>query len=141
MGHRRLVPIKHPLRRMHAHYSGKADHRTKSRHRCGKMVFEMVKDIKVVFGKGSGSGSVQSDDGRAPIWKKSIFWELSYWEVLNVRHAIDVMHLTKNLCVNLLGFLGVYGKPKDTLEARQDLQCMKQRAALYPEKEIKDVII
>ena len=38
------------------------------------------------------------------------------------------MHLTKNLCVNLLDFLGVYSKPKDTLEARQDLQRMKQRA-------------
>ena len=57
--------------------------------------------------------------------------------ILVVRHAIDVMHLTKNLCVNLLGFLGVYGKPKDTLEARQDLQRMKQRAALHPEKRDK----
>ena len=45
----------------------------------GKMVFEMVKDIKVVFGKGPSSRSVQSDDGRAPMWeKKSIFWELPY---------------------------------------------------------------
>ena len=52
----------------------------------------------------------------------------------------DVMHLTKNLCVNLLDFLGVYDKPKDTLEARQDLQRMKQWAALHPEKGIKDVI-
>ena len=52
-------------------------------------------------------------------------------------HVIDVMHLTKNLCVNLLGFLGVYGKPKDTLEARQDFQRMKQRAALHPEKRDK----
>jgi hypothetical protein len=26
--------------------------------------------------------------------------------------------LTKNLCVNLLGFMGVYGKSKDTMEAR-----------------------
>ena len=61
----------------------KADHRTKPRHRCGKIVFEMVKDIKVVFGKGPSSRSVQSDDGRAPMWKKkSIFWELPYWEVL-----------------------------------------------------------
>ena len=102
------------------------------------MVFEMVKDIKVVFKKGPGSRSVQSDDGHAPMWKKkSIFWELPYWEVLEVRHAIDVMHLTKNLCVNLLGFLGVYGKPKDTLEAMQDLQHMKQRAALHPEKRDK----
>jgi len=47
------------------------------------------------------------------------------------------MHLTKNLCVNLLGFLGVYGKAKDTLEARQDLQRMKQWAALHPEKRDK----
>ena len=73
-GHRRFLPIKHPLRRRHAHYDGKADHRTKPRHRCGKMVFEMVKDIKVVFGKGPNNKSVQSDDGRAPMWKKkSIF--------------------------------------------------------------------
>ena len=55
------------------------------------------------------------------MWKKSIFWELLYWQVLEVRSVIDVMHLTKNLCVNLLGFMDVYGKGKDTLEARQDL--------------------
>ena len=52
--------------------------------------------------------------------EEEYFWELLYWEVLEVRHAIDVMHLPKNLCVNLLGFHGVYGKLKDTLEARQD---------------------
>ena len=122
MGHRRFLPIKHPLRRKHAHYGEKADHRTKSRHRCGKMMFEMVKDIKVVFGKGPNNRSVQSDDGRAPMWKKrSIFWNLPYWEVLEVCNAIGVIHLIKNLCVNMLGFLGVYSKPKDTLEARQDL--------------------
>ena len=69
------------------------------------------------------------------MWKKtSIFWDLPYWEFLEICNTIDMMHLTKNLCVNLLGFLGVYGKPKDTLEARQDLQRMKQRAALHPEK-------
>jgi hypothetical protein len=44
------------------------------------------------------------------------------------------MHLTKNLCVNLLGFLGVYRKPKDSLEAPQDLQRMKERDNLHPEK-------
>jgi hypothetical protein len=41
----------------------------------------------------------------------------TYWEV---RSAIDVMHLLKNLCVNILGFLGLYGKSKDTPEARED---------------------
>jgi hypothetical protein len=53
------------------------------------------------------------------MWKKrSIVWEIPYWEVLEVCSAIDMMHLTNNLCVNLLGFMGVYGKSKDTLEAR-----------------------
>ena len=66
--------------------------------------------------------------------KEEYFWDLPYWKVFEVRHAIDMMHLTKNLCVNLLGFLGVYGKPKDTLEARQDLQRLKQQAALHLEK-------
>jgi hypothetical protein len=60
------------------------------------------------------------------MWKKkSIFWELEYWKDLEVRSSIDVMHMTKNLCVNLLGFLGMYGKRKDTPEAREDQQCIK----------------
>jgi hypothetical protein len=40
----------------------------------------------------------------------------------------------------MLGFMGVYGKAKDTLEARQDLQCMKERENLHPEK-IDDVSV
>ena len=84
---------------------------------------------------------MQSDDGRAPMWKKkSIFWDLPYCEVLEVRHAIDVIHLTKNLCVNLLGFFGIYGKPKDTLEARQDLHDWNNGPPYIQKKGIKDVI-
>jgi hypothetical protein len=44
------------------------------------------------------------------------------------------MQLTKNLCVNLLGFIDVYGKPKNTLEARQDLHHLKEQDNLHPEK-------
>ena len=69
------------------------------------------------------------------MWKKkSIFWELPYREDLDVRHAIDVMHLTKNLCVNLIAFLGVYGKTKDTVEACQKLQRMEERVVLHPQQ-------
>jgi hypothetical protein len=86
----------------------------------------MVKDLKVIFGKGLGGQSVPHDaDGYAPMWKKkSIFWELEYWKFLDVHSAIDVMHMSNNLCMNLLGFLGVYGKTKYTKEARQDQQLM-----------------
>ena len=70
-----------------------------------------------------------------PYGRSSLFFlELPYWEVLDVRHVIDVMHLTKNLCVNLIEFLGVYGKNKNTLEARQKLQRMEDRDVLHPEK-------
>ena len=59
----------------------------------------MVKDVHVVFEKGRGSQQVPNDEnGHAPMWKKkSILWELPYYDVLEVRNAIDVMHLTKNL--------------------------------------------
>jgi hypothetical protein len=127
MGHCQFLSLNHALRKKGKHFKGKADHRTKPNNRSGEDVFNMVKDVKVVFGKGPGSQPVPNDANRhAPMWKKSIFWELPYWEVLEVCSAIDVMHLTKNLCVNLLGFMGVYAKLKDTLEARQDLQHLKE---------------
>jgi hypothetical protein len=78
MGHRRFHLVKHLLRKKHAHYSGKADHHTKPSHICGKMVFEMVKDIKVVFEKGPGCISMPSVERRAPMSKKkSIFLEFT----------------------------------------------------------------
>jgi hypothetical protein len=98
--------------------------------RDGKLVFSMVKDLKVVYVKGSSCQSIPKDkDGHVAMWKKkSIFWELPYWEIL------DVMHVMKNFCLNLLGHLGVYGKSKDTIESRRDLKLMKQRDGLHPEK-------
>ena len=44
------------------------------------------------------------------------------------------MHLTKIFCVNLIAFLGVYGKTKDTEEAHQELQRMVERDTLYPQQ-------
>jgi hypothetical protein len=55
MGHRRFLPEKNPLRKKAMHWKGKADHRTKPTHFRGDEIFEMVKDLRVVFGKGDGS--------------------------------------------------------------------------------------
>jgi hypothetical protein len=44
------------------------------------------------------------------------------------------MHVMKNLCVNLLGFLGVYGKTKDTPEAREDQQRMNEKDDMHPKQ-------
>jgi hypothetical protein len=39
------------------------------------------------------------------------------------------MDLTKNLCLNVLGFLGCYNNSKDTLEARRDLKSIHRNEA------------
>jgi hypothetical protein len=72
MGHRRLLPEKHPLRKKGLHWKEKVDHRTKPPpHFKGEEIFGMVKDLRVVFGKGDGSEPVPHDaNGRAPMWKK-----------------------------------------------------------------------
>jgi len=74
MGHRRFLPIKHQVRKKGKHFKGQEDHHTKPMHHSGREVFDMVKDIEVVFGKGPGSQPVPSEHGMTPNWKKkSIF--------------------------------------------------------------------
>jgi hypothetical protein len=99
----------------------------------------MVRDLEVIFGKVPGGQSVPNDvaTGHAAMWKKkSIFWELEYWKDLEVRSSIDVMHMMKNVCVRLLGFLGMYGKTKDTPEAREDQQRMKDLDNMHPQNKM-----
>jgi hypothetical protein len=119
MYNRRYLLLKHPLKKKSKHFNGKAETRSKPVTHTGAEVFAMVKDLKLIFGKGPSSQPVLNcADKRAPMWKKkSIFWEQPFWEVHEVSSAIDVMHLRKNICVNILG---LYGKSKDTPEARED---------------------
>ena len=111
-------------------------HRKKLDNRTRDDILDMVKDLKVIFGKDPSGQSVLKDaDRRAPLWnKKSIFWDLPYWKDLEVCSAIDVMHVTKNLFVNLLAFLGVYGKIKDTPEAREEHQRVHEKDDMHPKE-------
>ena len=59
-------------------------------------------------------------------------WDLPYWKDLEVRSSIDGMHVTKNLCMNPLGFLSVYGKTKDKPEAWEDLQSLHEKDGMPP---------
>ena len=129
---RRFLPHRHHLRKKGKHFNGKKETRMKPVPRSRADVFGMVKVLNVIFGKGAGRKPVPNDaDGHAPMWKKSIFWEQEYWKVHEVRSAIDVMHLMKNLCVDILGYLGLYGKSKDTPEAREDQQRHKGRDGMH----------
>jgi len=136
LGHHQFLLIKHLLTKKGKHFKGEADHRKKPRHRTSDDILHMVKDSKLIFGKGPGGQSVPNDANKcASMWKKkSIFWGLPNWKDLEVRSAIDVIHVTKNLCVNLLGFFGMYGKTKDTPEAREDQQHMHKKDDMHPKQ-------
>ncbi|KAL6868331.1 hypothetical protein ACP4OV_015176 [Aristida adscensionis] len=67
-------------------------------------------------------------------WKKrSIFFRLPYWEHMLLRHNLDMMHLEKNVCDNLVGTLLDDAKSKDNLEACLDLVELGIHPALHPQ--------
>ena len=64
--------------------------------------------------------------------KRSIFFELPYWSRLLLRHKLEVMHIEKYVCDNLVGtLLNIEGKTKDTTNAWLDLQDLKIRKDLH----------
>lgn len=74
----------------------------------GKRVFGMVKDVKVVLGKGGGREDIEREDGEGGMWKKKcIFWELGYWELLEVGEGMEVMEVSKKVWVKVVGLVGV----------------------------------
>jgi hypothetical protein len=83
--------------------NGNTERRRPPPHLTGHEVYEMVKNVHVVLGMWKRTEkNTEKDD----IWKKqSIFWELPYWKDLDICHLIDVMHIEKNVCENLLGTL------------------------------------
>jgi hypothetical protein len=56
MRHRWFLPRKHKYRKMKMHFDNTIEKDSASKQYTGKLVFEMVKNIKVVFGKGTIKG-------------------------------------------------------------------------------------
>ncbi|KAG8482728.1 hypothetical protein CXB51_024209 [Gossypium anomalum] len=117
----------------------------------GSEILFMLKDINFSYGKmnqppitqtrrrsrdeSDDESDEEDDPNEAELWKKrSIFFELPYWEHNILRHNLDVMHIEKNVCENIIGtILNVDGKSKDNLQSRLDLVDMRIRRDLYPQ--------
>jgi hypothetical protein len=130
MGHRRFLPTSHPYRRNKKFFDGTRDDRSALKYRNDEQIFKIVNKLRVARGKGTGSVPTPTS---YVFKKKSLLWKLSYWQFLIFRHALDGMHLTKNVIESTLGTLMVTkGKGKDSLKTRQDLQEMNVRTELHP---------
>ncbi|KAL6658573.1 hypothetical protein ACP70R_004159 [Stipagrostis hirtigluma subsp. patula] len=143
MRHRRFLRRDHRYCTTKASFDATAERDFGLETRSGKHVFEMVKKIKVVLGKKVGKGkkrkktATSEDEGHAHLFKKSsIFFKyLPYWADLQVRHAIDDMHLEKNVFDSVIGtVMDTSSKPKDSLKSRKDLVHMGIWKELHPEE-------
>src|SRR5437667_1335559 len=155
MRSRRLLPPSHRYRKMRKEFDGTEEKDRAPKHLEGKLVFELVKNIKVVFGKKVAKGkettkkrkkSTESDEQRKETGgheedetgfkKVSIFFKyLPYWKDLDILHAIDVMHIEKNVCDSILGILlDIKGKMKEGLKSRKDFVDLNIRHKLHPEE-------
>ena len=78
-----------------------------------------------------------SKKDHVPIWGRRVcLWDLKYWAKLKLRDNLDVMHIEKNICENLIGtILNLEGKTKDTLNARIDLKDLNIKEELQLRKE------
>jgi hypothetical protein len=102
-----------------------------------KLVFEIVKNIKVVFRKGTVKRQKRKKTPTLtdiPFKKQSIFFKyLPYWKDLQTYHSIDLMHVTKNVFDSINGtMLDMPRKSKDGLKSCTYLVQFELRPELHP---------
>ena len=123
MRHRRFLSVKHKYRKLKECFDNTHEKDYAPIKCSGKLVFDMVKNIKVVFGKKTKEGKKRNRTMPpligVPFKKESIFYKyLPYWKDLEVQHAIDGMHLKKNVFDSTIGMLlDMPRKTKDGLKS------------------------
>jgi hypothetical protein len=133
IGHRRYLKRTHAWRRSLA-FNGK----TENKYEPGKFTLkeveaelEKVKHMRP--GKHPANTTKRKRNEGPKIYSRKVgLWRLPYWKDLLLPHNLDVMHIEKNICENLLcTLLKVDGKTKDTTNARLDLHDMGIRPELH----------
>ena len=113
MGHRRWLPYDHPFCFDDVGFDGTVELGCALVPTSGSDVL-IVLNKTFTYGKCVTSNEVDDKDEKQ-FWKKrSVFFDLPYWEYNNLRHNLNVMHIEKNICDNILGnLLSLEGKSKD----------------------------
>ncbi|XP_020963989.1 uncharacterized protein LOC110265366 [Arachis ipaensis] len=129
MDNRKFLGMDHPYRMDKRSFNGNVELRSSPALLDGEQIFEDLKDFDKVFRK------KQKNKIDGPWKKRSIFFELPYWKQNTLRHCLDVMHIEKNVCDNIIGtLLDIPGKSKDHANARYDLKDMGIRKKLQPKE-------
>nr|XP_025617017.1 uncharacterized protein LOC112709341 [Arachis hypogaea] len=128
MGHHRWLPDDHEYRHNKHSFDGHTELRGPPPTLSGRRFLSQIESSRK-------RPQDAVNDGNIPLqWKKrSIFWDLPYWKDNLVRYCLDMMHIEKNVCDNVLfTILDDKQRTKDNLQARKDLQLMGIREQLHP---------
>ncbi|XP_060969620.1 uncharacterized protein LOC115720063 [Cannabis sativa] len=140
MGHRKFLPPEHVFRTWKKAFDGKQEFEMPPPPLSGRQLVEKLNKIQFNLGKRKSKskkrkgGKGVTNEPQGPWKKKSIFFELEYWEHLVLRHNLDVMHIEKNVSDSLINTLfNIPGRSKDGIKSRLDLKEMGIRGNLHPE--------
>jgi hypothetical protein len=143
-GHRRFLPRTHAWRRSHA-FDGHHENQVEPGKFSTDEVLEQLEKVKDVRpGKHDTSKKRKRGEDEGPLIysRKVSLWKLPYWKDLLLPHNLDVMHIEKNICDNILGtLLKIEGKTKDTVNSRIDLHDMNIRHNLHLQQDGNSVRI
>ena len=155
MGHRRFLDSNHEFRQDAESFDGTVEIRDPPVQPSGHEISEITKHIVTEYGKlqkhkkpgkkrkrtvdNEGAEIECADDEGEYVHtvdttyrKRSVFFQLPYWETLLVRHNLDAMHVEKNVFDNIVNtLLDVDNKSKDSVNARLDLKEMNIRSNLH----------
>jgi hypothetical protein len=132
--HRQFLRQNHPYRRNKIAFTkGRVETSIPPRRLSGQEMWERVQNLPSVE---------ESKEHKPPGYgvkhhwtKRSIFWELPYWKTHLLPHNLDVMHIERNVFLNILfTVMDTKGKTKDTNKSRGDLEihCMRKGLELQP---------
>ncbi|XP_020245186.1 uncharacterized protein LOC109823313 [Asparagus officinalis] len=129
IGHRRFLKDDHPWRFNKRSFNGDIELGREPISLSGTKIIDELSDFVNEFGK----KQKKKANRNCPWKKRSVFFDLPYWEHNRCRHMLDLMHIEKNVCDNIVGtLLDIPGKTKDHVKARFDLQKMGIRRDLHP---------
>jgi hypothetical protein len=136
MRHHRFLPPKHLYHQWRSRFDDTVHNREAPKHRDGKFVFEMIKNINAIFGKlvkGIKRKKSEKPPKDSPFKKLSIFFRcLPYWKEFEIGHAIDSMHVEKGVFKSTISLLlDIPSKTKNGLSVRKDLQALEIREELH----------
>ncbi|XP_057246756.1 uncharacterized protein LOC130589507 [Beta vulgaris subsp. vulgaris] len=131
MGHPTFLDLSHPWRRNKRYFIGV----TGQRHQPVRLTGIETKELLCGFRNKCGKLQKITKQEKEVPWKRvPIFFKLPYWKHCSLRHNLDVMHIEKNVCDNIIAtLLDLPGKSKDHANVRQDLKALNWMPELHPQ--------